>query len=198
MQLPESSELPRRSANLPLSAADQVPSVDKFGLKSLWMSCCTPTSQFHFASCQFFEKLNNHKTNPSFVFLSRFDKLIWIANHFVMETLPTAHLNGLLNVTFLQLGQKLWNNWTDFLQENYRKCEFIVPDENIAHTVAISQSHRNENIKTKKSKHLEAFSPKFQSQLSFTTNLQVCAVIGHDLSIHKVPTSSWSHSYCKS
>ena len=35
-----------------------------------------------------------------------FDKLIWIVNHFVMEVLLSAHLNDLLNVTFLQLGQK--------------------------------------------------------------------------------------------
>ena len=97
-------------ANLPLSAADQLPSVAKFGLKSLWMSCCTPPANSILHPVPFL-KVEQPQNKSQFFFslqicLSVFDKLIWIAYHLVMEILLTAHLNDLLNVTFLQCRQK--------------------------------------------------------------------------------------------
>ena len=78
-------------------------------LTSLWMSC----SHFQFASCSSLVWIASKQnfTNPTFfisfkICLLVFDKLIWIVNYFVMEVLLSAHLNDLLNVTFLQLGQK--------------------------------------------------------------------------------------------
>ena len=58
-----------------------------------------------------------------------------------METLQTSYPgmhnvpDDWLNATFLLVEQKVWNNRTDFLQENWRKCEFIVSDENSRHPV---------------------------------------------------------------
>ena len=105
----------KAGATLPLSPLTNVPSsATKFGLNStqlnsLWMSC----SHFQFASCTSLVWIASKQnfTNPTFfisfkICLLVFDKLIWIANHFVMEVLLSAHLNDLLNVTFLQLGQK--------------------------------------------------------------------------------------------
>ena len=138
--------MPETSSELPgWYNTASVPTDQRSQLDQIWAQL--PLSELHLHPVPSF-KFNF--TNLTFSFLSRFAFSIWQTDlncqPFKMEVLLSAHLNDLLNVTFLQVGQKLWNNWTDFLQENYRKCEFIVPDENMRHTLAISHSHRNQNL----------------------------------------------------